>query len=136
MKGAIDMTNTELVRAGFAAQEQGDLEPIRALFEPTAPIHVPDFIPLPELRGLDGMIALVTEMTSSANGGFRSHLLEAIGAGDLVTTINAVTSTRGTTTIAYNNVWTFRLHSGKIAEAWLHPSLPSEQVANFYGWAA
>jgi ketosteroid isomerase-like protein len=128
--------NTALVRAGFAAQEQGDLEPIRELIDPDAPIHVPESVPLADLRGLDGIAALLMEMVARADGGFHSHFLDAVGAGDIVTAVNEVTATRGAKTLRYNTVWTFRFLDGKVAEAWLLPSLPVEQVAAFYGWAA
>jgi hypothetical protein len=31
-------------------------------------------------------------------------------------------------------VWTFRFADGVVAEAWLNPSLPGQDIARFYGF--
>jgi hypothetical protein len=73
-------------------------------------------------------------MTSRCDGGFASTFLDAIGVGRIVTTLNQVDATRKGRSISYNTVWTFRFTDGVVSEAWLHPSLPSEELAHFYGF--
>ena len=70
---------------------------------------------------------------SRSDGGFASTLVEAIGAGEIVTTINEVNATRNGRSINYHTVWTFRFTDGVVAEAWLHPSLPGQEIGRFSG---
>ena len=120
------------VRDAFAAQAAGDLEPARRLFAPDAVLNLPAFIPVSDSRGFDGMVALILEMMSRCDGAFVSTFLDAIGAGQIVTTLNQVDATRNGRSISYNTVWTFRFTDGVVSEAWLHPSLPGEDIAGFY----
>jgi ketosteroid isomerase-like protein len=131
MKDSVDR-----VRDAFAAQAAGDLEPARRLFAPDAVLNVPAFIPVSDPRGLDGMVLLIMEMMSRCDGGFASTFIDAIGAGQIVTTINQVNATRNGRSISYNTVWTFRFTDGVVSEAWLHPSLPGEDIARFYDFGA
>ncbi len=131
MKDSVDQ-----VRDAFAAQAAGDLEPARRLFAPDAVLNVPAFIPVSDPRGLDGMVLLIMEMMSRCDGGFASTFIDAIGAGQIVTTINQVNATRNGRSISYNTVWTFRFTDGVVSEAWLHPSLPGEDIARFYDFGA
>jgi len=131
MKDSVDR-----VRDAFAAQAAGDLEPARRLFAPDAVLNVPAFIPVSDPRGLDGMVLLIMEMMSRCDGGFASTFIDAIGAGQIVTTINQVNATRNGRSISYNTVWTFRYTDGVVSEAWLHPSLPGEDIARFYDFGA
>ena len=116
----------------FAAQAAGDLEPARRLFSPDAVLNLPAFIPVAEPRGFDGIVALILEMMSRCDGGFASTFIDAIGAGEIVTTVNRVDATRKGRTIRYNTAWIFRLTDDVVSEAWLHPSLPGEELARFY----
>lgn len=130
MKGYVDQ-----VRDAFTAQAAGDLEPARRLLSPDAVLNTPAFIPVADPRGFDGMVALLLEMASRCDdGSFASTFIDAIGAGRIVTTINEVNATRNGRSIAYNTVWTFRFEDGTVAEAWLHPSLPGQEIARFYGF--
>jgi hypothetical protein len=72
---------------------------------------------------------------SRCDGGFASTLVDVIGAGEIVTTINEVNATRNGRSIDYHTVWTFRFTDDVVAEAWLHPSLPGEEIGPFYGFA-
>ena len=120
------------IRSAFIAQAAGDLEPSRALLGSDAVLNIPAFIPVTDPRGFDGLVALVLEMMGRCDGGFDSTFIDAIGAGRIVTTINQVNATRNGRSISYNTVWTFRFADGVVAEAWLQPSLPAHEVANFY----
>ena len=91
-------------------------------------------LPLSGLSGFDGLVTLVAEMMGRADGGFATVLLDAIGAGDIVTTVNQVTATREGHTITYNTVWVFRFEGDRVSEAWLQPSLSSSNIKAFYGW--
>ena len=106
------------------------------VFAPDAVLNVPAFIPVSDPRGLDGMVLLIMEMMSRCDGGFASTFIDAIGAGQIVTTINQVNATRNGRSISYNTVWTFRFTDGVVSEAWLHPSLPGEDIARFYDFGA
>ena len=123
------------VRDAFTAQAAGDLEPARRLLRPDAVLNIPAFLPVADPRGFDGMVALLLEMASRCeDGSFDSRFIDAIGAGRIVTTINEVNATRNGRSITYNTVWTFRFADGVVAEAWLHPSLPGQEIARFYGF--
>ena len=123
------------VRGAFAAQAAGDLEPARQLLREDAVLNVPAFLPIADPRGFDGMVALLLEMASRCDdGSFVSTFIDAIGAGRVVTTVNEVNATRRGSSITYNTVWTFRFADGVVAEAWLHPSLPGQEIARFYGF--
>ncbi len=127
--------HVDQVREAFTAQAAGDLEPARRLFAPDAVLNLPAFIPVAEPSGFDGIVALILEMMSRCDGGFASTFTDAIGAGEIVTTVNRVEATRNGRTISYNTVWTFRFTDGVISEAWLHPSLPGEEIARFYDFS-
>ena len=121
------------VRDAFEAQAAGDLEPARRLLGPDAVLNIPEFVPLADPRGFDGMVALLLEMASRCDdGSFVSTFIDAIGAGRIVTTVNEVNATRKGSSITYNTVWTFRFADRVVAEAWLHPSLPGHEIARFY----
>ena len=123
------------VRDAFTAQAAGDLEPARRLLSPDAVLNIPAFIPVADPRGFDGMVALLLEMASRCDdGSFASTFIDAIGAGRIVTTINDSQRDSQRRSITYNTVWTFRFADGAVAEAWLHPSLPGQEIARFYGF--
>ena len=122
------------IRDAFTAQAAGDLEPSRTLLGSDAVLNIPAFLPISDPRGFDGLIALVLEMMSRCDGGFESTFIDAIGAGRIVTTVNQVNATRNGRSISYNTVWTFRFADALVAEAWLHPSLPDQEIASFYGF--
>ncbi len=123
------------VRDAFTAQAAGDLEPARQLLGTDAILNIPAFLPVPDPRGFDGLVAVMVEMMSRSDGGFASTLVDAIGAGQIVTTVNEVNATRHGRSITYHTVWTFRFADGVVAEAWLHPSMPGEEIARFYGFS-
>ena len=123
------------VRDAFTAQAAGDLEPARRLLRSDAVLNIPAFVPVADARGFDGIVALLLEMASRCDDGrFDSTFVDAIGEGRIVTTINEVNATRNGRSITYNTVWTFRFADGVVVEAWLHPSLPGDEIARFYGF--
>ena len=126
--------HVDQIRDAFIAQAAGDLEPSRKLLGSDAVLNIPAFLPVTDLRGFDGLVALVSEMMSRCDGGFASVFIDAIGAGQIVTTVNQVNATRNGRSISYNTVWTFRFTDGVVSEAWLHPSLPDQEIASFYGF--
>jgi hypothetical protein len=122
------------VRDAFIAQAAGDLEPARSLLGADAVLNVPAFLPVSDPRGFDGLVALMLAMMSRCDGGFSSTFVDSVGAGRIVTTINEVNATRNGRSVTYNTVWTFRFSGDVVAEAWLHPSLPADEIARFYGF--
>ena len=126
--------NIDLIRQAFHAQAEGDLGPAQELVAGDAAIHVPDALGLGDLRGVDGMAKLILDLLGRSDGTFATSLVDAMGIGDIVTTLNHATATRNGQTLSYNTVWTFRFHGDKVVEAWLHPSRPEEEIASFYGF--
>lgn len=96
--------NTELVRKAFLAQAEGDLGPAQELIAGDALIHVPDALAQGELRGVEGIAALILELLGRCDGEFASELLDVMGTRDIVTTLNQVTATRNGQTLRYNTV--------------------------------
>jgi hypothetical protein len=43
-------------------------------------------------------------------------------------------ATRNGRSINYHTVWTFRFADAVVAEAWLQPSLPGDEIRRFYGF--
>jgi hypothetical protein len=82
------------------------------------------------------MVALIGEMMGRCDGAFTSTLVDAIGAGRIVTTVNEVNATRNGRSITYHTVWTFRFTDDVVSEACLRPSLPGDEIARFYGFTA
>ena len=126
--------NVDLIRQAFHAQAEGDLGPAQELIDGDAVIHVPGALEQGDLRGIDGMAKLILDLLGRSDGTFATSLIDAIGIGDIVTTLNQVTATRDGQTLSYNTVWTFRFHGNKVVEAWLHPSRPEKEIAQFYGF--
>ena len=126
--------NADLIRQAFHAQSEGDLGPAQELIAGDAPIHVPAALQQGDLRGIDGMAKLILDLLGRSDGTFATSLINAIGTGDIVTTLNQVTATRNGQTLSYDTVWTFRFHGTRVVEAWLHPSRPEKEIAQFYGF--
>jgi predicted SnoaL-like aldol condensation-catalyzing enzyme len=126
--------NVDLIRRATQAQAEGDLGPARELIAGDAAIHVPDALEQGDLRGIDGLVTLILDLLGRSEGTFASSLIDAIGTGDIVTTINQVTATCHGQTLSYNTVWTFRFDGNQVVEAWLHPSRPEGEIARFYGF--
>ena len=69
------------VRDASTAQAAGDLEPARRLLGSDGKLNIPAFLPVPHLCGFDGLVALMLELITRADGGFASTLVDAIGGG-------------------------------------------------------
>jgi ketosteroid isomerase-like protein len=135
LRGAIVAhNNVDRIRQAFHAQAEGDLGPAQELIAGDAPIHVPSALEQGDLRGIDGMAKLILDLLGRSDGTFAASLIDAIGTGDIVTTLNQVTATRNGQTLSYDTVWTFRFHGNKVVEAWLHPSRAEKEIAQFYGF--
>ena len=126
--------NVDLIRQATQAQAEGDLGPAKDLIADQAVIHVPRALEQGDLRGVDGLATLVLDLLGRTAGTFTSSLIDAIGTGDIVTSLNQVTATRDGQELRYNTVWTFRFQGDKVVEAWLHPSRPEGEIARFYGF--
>jgi hypothetical protein len=86
-------SNVDLIRQAFHAQAEGDLGPAQELIAGDAVIHVPDTLEQGDLRGIDGMAKLILDLLGRSDGPFATSLVDAIGIGDIVTTLNEVTAT-------------------------------------------
>jgi SnoaL-like domain len=119
-----------------AALLAGDIQKWMSAFDDSMELHVPHALPWSPngLRGANAIIQLWLTMMKWTNNQFDNRVMEIVGGERLVVTLNRVTATRRGQTKSWDTVWTYRLLGDKIVEAFLLPSLGSEEVAAF--WAS
>jgi hypothetical protein len=111
-----------------------DLDAARGTLRDDAPIHLPYVVPLGDLQGARGLLAVHTELLQRTDQTFLSTRVGIVGHGDIVVTTNQVSANRGGRTITYHTAWTVRFAGEEIVEIWVHPSCAESEIADFYGF--
>jgi len=109
--------NEEIVRQGYKAFGEGDMETLRSLFAPNA-VHVATGNnPLSgEYRGVDDILGYYGKLFELSEGTFTAELKSAKAEGaDTVVAVHRDKGQRGGKTLDQDETLTFKIAGGKIA---------------------
>jgi ketosteroid isomerase-like protein len=108
--------NEEIVRQGYKAFGEGDMDTLRSLFVPDAVHRAPGDNPLSgEYNGIDDVLAYYGKLFERSNGTFTVELKSVTVEGDdTVVTTHHDRAERGDKTLDQDETLTFTISGGKI----------------------
>ena len=107
--------NEEIVRQGYKAFGEGDMDTLRSLFNPDAVHSSPGNNPLSaEYKGIDNILAYYGQLFERSDGTFTASLKSAQAEGDdSVVATHRDNAKRGDKTLDQDTTLTFRISGGK-----------------------
>jgi uncharacterized protein len=107
--------NEELVREGYKAFGEGDMETLRSLYAPDAVHSASGNNPLSgEYKGVDDILAYYGKLFELSEGTFAAELKSTkVERGDMVVAIHRDTAQRGSKTLDQDETLMFTIASGK-----------------------
>ena len=109
--------NEEIVRQGYKAFGEGDMDTLRSLFAPDAVHNATGNNPLSgEYKGIDDVLAYYGQLFERSDGTFKAELKSARAEGDdKVVATHHDSAQRGDKTLDQDETLTFTISGGKIA---------------------
>ena len=110
--------NEELVRQGYKAFGEGDMDTLRSLFAADAVHSAPGSNPLAaDYKGIDDILGYFGRLFELSEGTFKAELKSAKAEGDdTVITTHRGTAQRGGKTLGQDDTLTFTIAGGKITQ--------------------
>ena len=118
--------NEEIVRQGYKAFGEGDMDTLRSLFAPDA-VHVATGVnPLSgEYKGVDDVLGYYGKLFELSDGTFKAELKSVTVDGDTVVAIHRETGQRAGKTLDQDETLTFTISGGKFTRLEEDPSDPA-----------
>jgi uncharacterized protein len=115
--------NEELLREGYAAFAEGDVDTVMGLFADDIKWHVSGRSMVSgDYKGKEEVGAFFGKMNELSNGTFRVELRDVLANDDHGAVLLRETAQREGKSIDSNHVHVWRLRDGKAAEFWDYPS--------------
>jgi len=112
--------NEEIVRSGFDAFAEGDVDTLRQLFDQDAVWHVPGRSPLSgDHRGLDAILGFLARTMELTGGTFRAEVHDVVANDEHAVALYVTRGEREGRTLESRDVLVSHIRNGKLAEAWL-----------------
>ena len=110
--------NEELVRQGYKAFGDGDMDTLRSLFAPDAVHKVPGSNPLTgEYKGVDEILGYYGQLFERSGGTFKAELKSAKAeGGEKVVATHHGTAKRGDKALDQDDTLTFTISGGKFSQ--------------------
>jgi len=109
--------NTRLIRHGYEAFAQGDLEALRESMAPDVIWHEPGRGPLAgDYKGPEGVLRLLEELRARSGSTFRVEIVDLLASAERAVAIQEETARRGDRTLDVASAVEFEIHHGKITE--------------------
>ena len=110
--------NEELVRKGYKAFGEGDMDTLRSLFAIDAIHSAPGSSPLAgDYKGVDEVLGYYGQLSERSGGTFKVELKSAKAEGnDTVVTTHHGAAQRGGKTLDQNDTLTFTISGGKFTQ--------------------
>jgi ketosteroid isomerase-like protein len=119
--GAMAHPNEELVRRGYAAFNNADVETLRQLFADTTIFHEPGRSPISgDYQGLDQVLGFFGTLVERSGGTFRATLHDVVANDEHAIGLHSSDAERDGRTIRSPTVLVFHVRDGKLAETWSH----------------
>jgi hypothetical protein len=118
--------NEELVRKGFDAFSKGDVDTLRALFDPDAVWHAPGRSPLcrsplsGDHRGVDDILDFFARTMERTGGTFRVELHDVVANDEHAVALYVARGEREGRTLEDKSVLVSHVRNGKLVETWQH----------------
>jgi uncharacterized protein len=119
--GAMAHPNEELVRRGYAAFNNADVETLRQLFADTTIFHEPGRSPISgDYEGIDQVLGFFGALVERSGGTFRATLHDVVANDDHAIGLHSSDAERDGRTTRSPTVLVFHIRDGKLAETWSH----------------
>jgi ketosteroid isomerase-like protein len=113
--------NADAIREGYEAFNAGDLDRLSAVFDESARWHVPGRSPMAGVyEGRDATFGYFGRIAEETGGNFRADLRELIASESHVVGLHRNQGKRGGKTLDVGVALVFKMHDGRIVEAWEH----------------
>jgi ketosteroid isomerase-like protein len=117
--GAMAHPNEELVRKGFEAFAKGDVDTLRALFDPDAVWHAPGRSPLSgDHRGVDDILDFFARTMELTAGTFRVELHDVVANDEHAVAMYVARGEREGKTLEDKSVLVSHVRNGTFTETW------------------
>jgi ketosteroid isomerase-like protein len=114
--------NATVVRRGYEAFANYDLEGIRDLFTDDAVFHIGGRSPLAgTYSGKDAVLGFLADLTSRSGGTFKAEVHDVLANDEHAVALTHETGEREGRSLDDNLVAVYHLREGKVAEGWFHP---------------
>ena len=124
--------NIEIMRRGYAAFANGDIETLKTLFSANANWNQTETGVLPgNYRGVNGILEYFGQLAHESQGSLRVEPQAMAASGDRVFVLERVTGTRKGKTLNTTDVLVFKLNNGVVTEV---TNFPSNHPADVQFW--
>jgi uncharacterized protein len=115
--------NEELVRRGYEAFNNADVETLQQLFADTTVFHEPGRSPISgDYQGLDQVLGFFGTLAERSGGTFRATLHDVVANDEHTIALHSSDAERDGRTTHSPTVLVFDVQDGKIAETWSYHS--------------
>jgi uncharacterized protein len=112
--------NADLLRRGYTAFQNGDLDTVRSLFASDIVWHVPGASHLAgDYRGVDDTIALFVRQFEESGGTFQVELHDVVANDEHAVALAKFSASKGGASMAENYVHVAHIAGGKLTESWI-----------------
>jgi ketosteroid isomerase-like protein len=119
--GAMAHPDEELVRRGYEAFNNADVETLRQLFAATTIFHEPGRSPISgDYEGLDQVLGFFGTLAERSGGTFRATLHDVLANDEHVVGLHSSDAERDGRSVRSPTVLVFHVRDGRIAETWSH----------------
>jgi ketosteroid isomerase-like protein len=119
--GAMAHPNEELVRRGYEAFNNADVETLRQLFADTTIFHEPGRSPISgDYEGIDQVLGFFGTLIERSGGTFRATLHDVVANDEHAIGLHSSDAERDGRRISSPTVLVFHIRDGKLAETWSH----------------
>jgi ketosteroid isomerase-like protein len=113
--------NEELVRTGYDAFAKGDIDTLRALFDPEVVWHQPGRSLLAgDHRGIDAVLGFFAKTMELTAGSYRAELHDVVAGDKHVVGLHLARAERQGRTLTDRQVLVAHVRDGRIVEVWEH----------------
>lgn len=125
--------NAEIIRRGYEAFGEGDLDAVLSIFDDAIRFYVPGSGALGGVyRGRDEVVGFFAKISELSGGTFRMELHDVLANDEHVVVLVRVRAERGEKSFAGTEAHVWHVSGGKASDMW---SLPTEQAASDEFWS-
>ncbi len=125
--------NIALLKKGYVAFGEGDMETLTELFDPDATWHVPGESPIAgDHKGRDAIFAFFGQLAVLSNGTFKVETHDILADDEHGVGLSNSTGSREGKELNIKEIQVFHLKDGKVTEAW---SFPEDTRASDEFWS-